>query len=232
MKENIKLSSSKKEKCLVLSIKKNKIIKRLGNIRVNNDLLIMKLINNGVLDHSIKRINNKKISDGGCPVLSEEYLDSYNHYIYSLDNFIDYFYDCFNHNVESEYDILWACLKDNNDIFLDKKYVYDNNNIRYYKDAYNKIIVGNFYHNICAFKEELKDDMDSLSISPNKIDINNSNDLENLLNTLVCIYACNRDKHIVLSLFNKVDDSTYKYYLNNFEFMFYSYFNKMIKNNS
>ena len=40
------------------------------------------------------------------------------------------------------------------------------------------------------------------------------------------IYMYNKDRHIVLALFNKVDSSTYKFYLESFEFMFYSYFSK------
>lgn len=230
MQKNIKLGS-KKDRCIVLSIKKNKLVKKAEKIKINNDILIIKLINNGVLDDSIKKIDSKKASADNNPVLNEEYLDSYNHYLYTLDNFIDYFYDYFNHNIESEYDILSACLKNNDDIFLSKKYVYNNDNIKYYRKEYNKIIINNFYYNICAFKEDLKDDMDSLSIKPDKIDINSSDDIDKLLELFKYIYIYNKEKHIVLSLFNKVDDSTYKYYLNNFEFMFYSYF-KMIKKNS
>lgn len=223
MQKNIKLGS-KKEKCIILLIKKNKILKRLRNININNDLLIMKLINNGILDYSIKRINNKKISQNNKPILNKEYLDSYNHYIYILDNFIDYFYDCFNHNVESEYEILSACLKNNDTIFLDKRYVYDNNNIEYYKEAYNKIIINNFYYNIYTLRNVLNSEFNNISIKIEDININNKEDIKKLLEILTCIYACNKDKHIVLSLFNKVDKLTYKYYLNNFEFMFYTYF--------
>ena len=43
---------------------------------------------------------------------------------------------------------------------------------------------------------------------------------------LKTIYMYNKDRHIVLALFNKVDSSTYKFYLESFEFMFYSYFSK------
>ena len=42
---------------------------------------------------------------------------------------------------------------------------------------------------------------------------------------LKVIYLYNNDKHVVLSLFNKVTMDTYKFYLDGFEFMFYSYFN-------
>lgn len=222
MQKNIKLGS-KKEKCIILLIKKNKMLKRLRSININNDLLIMKLISNGILDYSIKRINNKKISQNNKPILNKEYLESYNHYIYILDNFIDYFYDCFNHNVESEYEILSACLKNNDTIFLDKRYVYDNNNIEYYKEAYNKIIIDNFYYNIYTLRNVLNSEFNNISIKIEDININNKEDIKKLLEILICIYACNKDKHIVLSLFNKVDKSTYKYYLNNFEFMFYTY---------
>lgn len=218
--------NTKNDRCLVVSIKRNKLKKRIKGIKTNNDLIIVKLIDSGVLDRSIRRIDNKKADANGSPVLSEDYLESYNHYIHILDNFIDYFYDYFKCNIDSMYDILWAILKGNDDIFLDKKYLHDNDNIKHYRTAYDNIIVGNFYYNISAFREELKDDIDDLPINIDKIDINNSDDIEKLLDVLVDIYTYNKDKHIVLSLFNRVDDSTYKYYLNNFEFMLYTYFNK------
>ena len=52
-----------------------------------------------------------------------------------------------------------------------------------------------------------------------------ANDIEKLLNILKVICLYNNDKHVVLSLFNKVTMDTYKFYLDGFEFMFYSYFN-------
>lgn len=229
MHKNV-IFSGKKEKCIILTMKKSKVMKRLKTIKINNDLLIIKLINNGILDQSIKKLNNKKILLDNSPVLSEDYLDSYNHYIHSLDNFIDYFYDCFNHDVESGYDILSVCLKNNDNIFLDKKYVYNNDNTNYYKKEYNKILVNSFYYNINYLYDELKEDMERLPIKVKKIDMNNTKDIDILLDILIDVYLCNRDKHIVLSLFNKVDSSTYKYYLNSFEFMFYTYFKRLNKN--
>ena len=95
MQKNIKLGS-KKNSSVILYFKKNKLSKRLKKISVNNDLLIYKLINNGILDCSIKKINTKSILKENKPILKKEYIDSYNHYIYILDNFIDYFHNCFN----------------------------------------------------------------------------------------------------------------------------------------
>ena len=58
-----------------------------------------------------------------------------------------------------------------------------------------------------------------------KLNIDDANDIEKLLNILKVICLYNNDKHVVLSLFNKVTMDTYKFYLDGFEFMFYSYFN-------
>ena len=225
MQKSIKLGS-KKNSSVILYFKKNKLNKRLKKISVNNDLLINKLINNGVLDCSIKKINTKSILKENKPILKKEYIDSYNHYIYILDNFIDYFHNCFNAGIDSEYDILSSCLNGNDNIFLNKHYVFNNDNIDYYKMEYNKIIISNFYYNAYTFRKELDSQFDDFSIKVEKIDFNNVEDINKILEMLKIIYMYNKDRHIVLALFNKVDSSTYKFYLESFEFMFYSYFSK------
>ena len=83
----------------------------------------------------------------------------------------------------------------------------------------------NFYYNICTFKEELNEYFEDFSVKVDKLNIDDANDIEKLLNILKVIYLYNNDKHVVLSLFNKVTMDTYKFYLDGFEFMFYSYFN-------
>ena len=225
MQKGIKLGS-KKYSSVILYFKKNKLNKRLKKISVNNDLLINKLINNGVLDCSIKKINTKSILKENKPILKKEYIDSYNHYIYTLDNFIDYFHNCFNAGIDSEYEILSACLNGNDKILLSKYYVFNNDNIDYYKIEYNKIIINNFYYNAYTFRKELDSQFDDFSIKVEKIDFNNVGDINKILEILKTIHMYNKDRHIVLALFNKVDSSTYKFYLESFEFMFYSYFSK------
>lgn len=229
MQKSIKLSSSSK-KSIVLSIKKNKLIRRMKILNIGNSLLISKIIKSCILDKSIKKINNNSIDYNNKPVLKKEYIDSYNHYIYILDNFIHYFYSNFNSNIDLEYEMLIGCLKENSDILLCKKYVFDNDNINFYREEYNKIIINCFYYNICTFSDDIDDYLKRLSINIKKININNSNDINKILKVLKDIYMYNSDKHVVLSLFNKVDNSTHKFYLDGFEFMFYSYFNKIKTN--
>lgn len=229
MQKSIKLSSSSK-KSIVLSIKKNKLIRRMKILNIGNSLLISKIIKSDILDKSIKKINNNSIDYNNKPVLKKEYIDSYNHYIYILDNFIHYFYSNFNSNIDLEYEMLIGCLKENSDILLCKKYVFDNDNINFYREEYNKIIINCFYYNICTFSDDIDDYLKRLSINIKRIDINNSNDINKILKVLKDIYMYNSDKHVVLSLFNKVDNSTHKFYLDGFEFMFYSYFNKIKTN--
>ena len=229
MQKSIKLSSSSK-KSIVLSIKKNKLIRRMKILNIGNSLLISKIIKSDILDKSIKKINNNSIDYNNKPILKKEYIDSYNHYIYILDNFIHYFYSNFNSNIDLEYEMLIGCLKENSDILLCKKYVFDNDNINFYREEYNKIIINCFYYNICTFSDDIDDYLKRLSINIKRIDINNSNDINKILKVLKDIYMYNSDKHVVLSLFNKVDNSTHKFYLDGFEFMFYSYFNKIKTN--
>lgn len=229
MQKSIKLSSSSK-KSIVLSIKKNKLIRRMKILNIGNSLLISKIIKSDILDKSIKKINNNSIDYNNKPVLKKEYIDSYNHYIYILDNFIHYFYSNFNSNIDLEYEMLIGCLKENSDILLCKKYVFDNDNINFYREEYNKIIINCFYYNICTFSDDIDDYLKRLSINIKRIDINNSNDINKILKVLKDIYMYNSDKHVVLSLFNKVDNSTHKFYLDGFEFMLYSYFNKIKTN--
>lgn len=224
MQKKIKFDSSKKS--IILSIKKNKLLRQVKKINVGNRLLIFRLIEDDVLDSSIRNISNKCIYSNNKPILKKDYIYSYNHYIYVLDNFIHYFYDNFNYNIDSEYEIIALCLKNNSDILLCDKYVFDNDNIKYYRGEYDKIIISNFYYNICIFKDELNEYFKDFSIKADRLNIDDVNDIEKLLNMLKTIYLYNKDKHIVLSLFNKVTKDTYKFYLEGFEFMFYSYFNK------
>ena len=174
MQKKIKFGSSKKS--IILSIKKNKLIKQTKKINIGNSLLIFKIIESGILDSSIKKIGGVPIYSNNKPVLKKDYVDSYNHYVYVLDNFIHYFYD-------------------------------------------------NFNYNICTFKEELNEYFEDFSVKVDKVNIDDANDIEKLLNILKVICLYNNDKHVVLSLFNKVTMDTYKFYLDGFEFMFYSYFN-------
>ena len=139
MQENLKLGSNNK-KSIILSIKKNKLIKQIKKIKIGNGLLVFKIIESGVLDYSIKKIYNKCICSNNKTILKKDYINSYNHYIYVLDNFIHYFYDNFNYNVDSEYEIIVSCLKNNSDILLCNKYVFDNDNIKYYRKEYDKLL--------------------------------------------------------------------------------------------
>lgn len=220
---------SKNKKSIVLSIKKRKLVRQLKKLNIDNEILILKIINNGTLDSSIIKITNKCICSNNKPVLKKEYINSYNHYIYILDNFIHYFYNIFNYNINLE-EIINICLEDNSDILLCDKYVFDNDNIKYYRTEYNKIIISNFYYNIIVFKDELNDYLNTFFAKNKKINIDNEENVNKVLELLRSIYLCNRDKHMVLSLFIKVKQETYKFYLDGFDFMFYSYFNKKIKN--
>ena len=93
-------------------------------------MLIFKIIESGILDSSIKKIGGVPIYSNNKPVLKKDYVDSYNHYVYVLDNFIHYFYDNFNYNIDSGYEIIAACLKNNSDILLCNKYVFEENMIK------------------------------------------------------------------------------------------------------
>ena len=217
--------SSKNKKSIVLSIKKKKLVRQIKKINVGNEILILKIIESGVLDSSIVKINNKCICSNDKPVLKREYVDSYNHYIYVFDNFIHYFYNIFNYNIDLE-EIISVCLNDNSDVLLCDKYVFDNDNIRYYRREYNKIIIGNFYYNILVFKDELNEYLRDFFAENKRLDINDDETARNVLELLKNVYLSNRAKHMALSLFIRVTEDTYKFYLDGFDFMFYSYFNK------
>lgn len=217
--------SSKNKKSIVLSIKKKKLVRQIKKINVGNEILILKIIESGVLDSSIVKINNKCICSNDKPVLKREYVDSYNHYIYVFDNFIHYFYNIFNYNIDLE-EIISVCLNDNSDVLLCDKYVFDNDNIRYYRREYNKIIIGNFYYNILVFKDELNEYLRDFFAENKRLDINDDETARNVLELLKNVYLSNREKHMALSLFIRVTEDTYKFYLDGFDFMFYSYFNK------
>ena len=74
MQKKIKFGSSKKS--IILSIKKNKLIKQTKKINIGNSLLIFKIIESGILDSSIKKIGGVPIYSNNKPVLKKDYVDS------------------------------------------------------------------------------------------------------------------------------------------------------------
>lgn len=69
MQKKIKFGSSKKS--IILSIKKNKLIKQTKKINIGNSLLIFKIIESGILDSSIKKIGGVPIYSNNKPVLKK-----------------------------------------------------------------------------------------------------------------------------------------------------------------
>lgn len=196
---------------------KNKKINNLINAINDNKktivhkFLILELIEDGSLNDYIKKIKDNKIKVIKSPLNPKGYLTEYEQFIIILDNFIAYFNNHIN-SPELEKNIFSNCL-DNNSILLSDKYFYDNENIEFYKYNFNYAIICTFYNNLLKLQSDLKEELNSINLNINKIDINNSEDINYLINILEEIIFVNKNDYKILSLFTKIEKDNYEKYI-------------------
>ena len=203
---------------LIITYKgKNNKINNLINAINNNEqriihkFLILELIENGFLNDHIKKIKDNKIKVLKSSLNTKGYLTGYEQFIIILDNFITY-YNNYISSPELEKNIISNCL-DNSSILLSDKYFYDNENIEFYKHSFNSTIIYNFYNNLLKLKDELKEELNSINLDMSKIDINNAEDVNYLINILEEIIFVNKNDYKTLSLFTKLEKDNYEKYI-------------------
>lgn len=140
------------------------------------------------------------------------YLTSEEQFISILDNFITYFLDIVS-DVNFGENIFKVCINTKVwDIFLDKKYFYDNDNMEY------------FYYNLNLLKDDLIYELDSLALDINRFDVKRKGDVKKVATLLNDICFVNKSRsYMLFSLFNKMDHSR-ELALNHFEILFSNYF--------
>ena len=175
--------------------KKNKIkdvINKSDNLI--NGIFIVDLLDKGYLDKYMDCLSDNKIYIGCPTIIKKKYLTEYEQFLCILDNFITYTINSFS-NIELIYIILPLCIaNDKNNIFLTKKYFYDNSNITYFNKEFNKLIIENFYNNCLVLRNELDNLFMAVGFDLDNIDKDNYNDLLKMVNLLEEICFVNRGK--------------------------------------
>ena len=140
MQKNI-IYSNEKTKEIINIVKKSQM-------KISNKYLILDILEDGRLNAIIKKITNDKIFISKSPLLPKGYLTGYEQFISLLDNFSSYILN-FVDSPGLIKEIIIKCLS-NSDILLSKKYFFDTENIKYYKNNFNILIGRAFYKNLIS----------------------------------------------------------------------------------
>lgn len=227
-KIEIKYEKKKKKVSLKIMLKRLKILRAIRKIPIiTHYVMIKQLLHDGVLDEHLKIMDKKKINTHNSQVLKKDYLTSEEHFIYLLDIFISYFLERIN-NIELVKTVLSECIKnDVNKELLSKNYYFTNEYLDKYIYNFNLMIIKNFYENSLSFKEELRNEYKIIEYNPQKMNINDPKDVEKLIELLSEMVFINKSRYMILSLFSKVNDITYKAYLSKWEIIFSNYINNI-----
>lgn len=189
--------------------KKRKILNIIPN-NYEHKQIIKEIIEDGILDEYIKKLDNKKSYIGNTALVKKGYLTSEEQFVSIINNFITYI---FNELVISKdfKKIIEECIKsDKNNTLLFKNYAYDNKYIKYFTRNYNLMIINNFYNNAVKLKEELKDDFNKINLNIDKINLNKDEDIKEVLEILDEICLINKNHYALLTMFIPITKENYK----------------------
>lgn len=177
-----------------------------------NKSFIIRFLLEDTLDSYIEKLDDDIVLIEIDSFVKKGYLTSEEQFISILDNFITYFLDIVS-DVNFGENIFKVCINTKVwDIFLDKKYFYDNDNMEY------------FYYNLNLLKDDLIYELDSLALDMNRFDVKRKGDVKKVATLLNDICFVNKSRsYMLFSLFNKMDHSR-ELALNHFEILFSNYF--------
>lgn len=177
-----------------------------------NKSFIIRFLLEDTLDSYIEKLDEDIVLIEIDSFVKKGYLTSEEQFISILDNFITYFLDIVS-DVNFGENIFKVCINTKVwDIFLDKKYFYDNDNMEY------------FYYNLNLLKDDLIYELDSLALDMNRFDVKRKGDVKKVATLLNDICFVNKSRsYMLFSLFNKMDHSR-ELALNHFEILFSNYF--------
>lgn len=213
-------------KCTHKVMKKKKSILKMviSSKNILNKSFIIRFLLDDTLDNYIERLDDKDVLIGTNSFVKKGYFTSEEQFVSILDNFITYFLDivC---DINFGENIFKVCINSRIwDIFLDKKYFYDNENIEYFYYHFDLVIIDSFCYNLNLLKDDLIYELDSLSLDMNRFDINKRNDVRKVTTLLGDICFVNKSRnYMFFSLFNRMDHSR-KIALDHFEILFSNYF--------
>lgn len=206
-------------------LKKKKILRIVLNSEyIQNKQLIFTFLLGNTLDNYINNLDNNKVKININTVVKKGYLTSEEQFLSILDSFITYLLSIIN-NIKLLEKIFDMCVNnDHGKILLSKKYIFDNDNINYFYNKFNLMIINNFYNNIFALKRELMYELDTIDIKVEKYNINNPQNIKKIAQLLGDICFINRDReYMLLSMFNSIDTISKELFINHFEILLSNY---------
>lgn len=206
-------------------LKKKKILRIVLNSEyIQNKQLIFTFLLENTLDNYINNLDNNKVKININTVVKKGYLTSEEQFLSILDSFITYLLSIIN-NIKLLEKIFDMCVNnEHGKILLSKKYIFDNDNINYFYNKFNLMIINNFYNNIFALKRELMYELDTIDIKVEKYNINNPQNIKKIAQLLGDICFINRDReYMLLSMFNSIDTISKELFINHFEILLSNY---------
>lgn len=206
-------------------LKKKKILRIVLNSEyIQNKNLIFTFLLGDTLDNYIKSLDDNKVNIKINTVIKKGYFTSEEQFLSILDSFITYLSNILN-NITLLEKIFSMCINnEHGKVLLSKKYIFDNDNINYFYNKFNLMIINNFYNNLLILKNELTYELDTIDIDLNKFNINNSKDVKKITRILVDICFINTDReYMLLSLFNSINKINNKILLDHFEILISNY---------
>lgn len=206
-------------------LKKKKILRIVLNSEyIQNKNLIFTFLLGDTLDNYIKSLDDNKVNIKINTVIKKGYFTSEEQFLSILDSFITYLSNILN-NITLLEKIFSMCINnEHGKVLLSKKYIFDNDNINYFYNKFNLMIINNFYNNLLILKNELTYELDTIDIDLNKFNINNSKDVKKITRLLGDICFINTDReYMLLSLFNSINKINNKILLDHFEILISNY---------
>lgn len=206
-------------------LKKKKILRIVLNSEyIQNKNLIFTFLLGDTLDNYINSLDDNKVNIKINTVIKKGYFTSEEQFLSILDSFITYLSNILN-NITLLEKIFSMCVNnEHGKVLLSKKYIFDNDNINYFYNKFNLMIINNFYNNLLILKNELTYELDTIDIDLNKFNINNSKDVKKITRLLVDICFINTDReYMLLSLFNSINKINNKILLDHFEILISNY---------
>lgn len=206
-------------------LKKKKILRIVLNSKyIQNKNLIFTFLLGDTLDNYIKSLDDNKVNIKINTVIKKGYFTSEEQFLSILDSFITYLSNILN-NITLLEKIFSMCVNnEHGKVLLSKKYIFDNDNINYFYNKFNLMIINNFYNNLLILKNELTYELDTIDIDLNKFNINNSKDVKKITRILGDICFINTDReYMLLSLFNSINKINNKILLDHFEILISNY---------
>lgn len=206
-------------------LKKKKILRIVLNSEyIQNKNLIFTFLLGDTLDNYINSLDDNKVYIKINTVIKKGYFTSEEQFLSILDSFITYLSNILN-NITLLEKIFSMCVNnEHGKVLLSKKYIFDNDNINYFYNKFNLMIINNFYNNLLILKNELTYELDTIDIDLNKFNINNSKDVKKITRLLGDICFVNTDReYMLLSLFNSINKINNKILLDHFEILISNY---------